>query len=285
MRPEQWLKNTFIFAPLFFNGSFTDGRLLSQVLIAFVAYCLAASAIYCFNDIYDLKADCAHPSKYLRPIASGKVSVSIGYEVAALLVCLSFLVLFLFGGEQWESLSGCIILYLLMNLAYCVYLKRKTLVDVFIIAIGFVLRVWVGSIATGIVLSHWLIIMTFLFALFIAFAKRRDDVVIYEETGIYVRNNINHYNLNFMNQSITILASANLMCYILYTISPEVTDRIGNSYLYLTSIFVLLGILRYMQLTIVDIRSGSPTNVLLHDRFIQFCILGWGILFTIILYL
>lgn len=284
MRPQQWLKNAFVFAPLFFNGSLTDGVALQQSLLAFAAYCLAAGAIYCFNDIYDREADRRHPVKRLRPIASGKVSVAGGCLLSMLLAaCSQALVLALGGGARWP-LAGCILFYLLMNVAYCTYLKRKTLVDIFIIAIGFVLRIVVGGVATGIRLSHWLVLMTFLLALFLALAKRRDDVVIYEETGRQMRKSITRYNLDFMNQSITVVASVNLVCYILYSVSAEVTERIGSDYLYATSVFVLLGLLRYMQLTIVDVRSGSPTHVLLHDRFIQCCVAGWGLLFAIILY-
>ena len=172
-----------------------------------------------------------------------------------------------------------------MNIAYCMYLKQKTLIDVFIIAIGFILRIMVGGAATDIWISHWLVLMSFLLALFLALAKRRDDVVIYEGTGKRMRNNIERYNLAFMNQSITIVASINIVCYILYSVSPEVTERIGSNYLYLTSLFVLLGILRYMQLTLVDVRSGSPTWVLLHDHFIQGCIAGWLLLFILLIYL
>lgn len=285
IRPQQWLKNLFVFAPLFFSGSFTDKRLLLSSLIVFFVYSLAASSIYCFNDIYDREADRKHPIKRLRPIASGKVSIRSAMCVAIILVFCSFSLLYYFKGQQWLQLCGLISFYLLMNVGYCIYLKRKTLVDIFIIAIGFVLRVLVGSVATGIQLSHWLILMTFLLALFLALAKRRDDVVIYKETGTCIRHNTGRYNLDFMNQCITIVSSITIVCYILYTVSSEVTKRVGNDYLYTTSIFVLLGILRYMQLTIVDVRSGSPTHILLHDHFIQICILGWGLLFTFILYL
>lgn len=116
-------------------------------------------------------------------------------------------------------------------------------------------------------------------ALFLAFAKRRDDVVIYEDTGVKARRNVNRYNLQFMNQAISIVASITMVCYIMYTVSDEVVERMHTSYLYITSIFVLAGIMRYLQLTIVDVKSGSPTKVLMKDRFIQLCILGWGICF------
>ena len=285
MRPWQWAKNLFLFAPLFFSGRFLETNLFIAACVAFFAYCLAASAIYCFNDIHDCESDRLHPRKRSRPVASGKISVCSAYALAlGLMLCSAWVLLYFSGTQRW-MLCGCIFFYLLLNVGYCIYLKRKTLIDVFIIAFGFVLRLLTGSVATGISLSHWLLLMTFLLALFLALAKRRDDVVIYEDTGVRMRHNIERYNLSFMNQSIAVVAAVNVVCYILYCVSPEVTERVGNNYLYFTSLFVLLGMLRYMQLTTVDVCSGSPTYVLMHDRFIQCCILGWGILFAVILYL
>lgn len=171
-----------------------------------------------------------------------------------------------------------------MNVAYCVRLKQIAIIDVFIIAVGFVLRILVGGVASGTQLSHWIILITFLLALFLAFAKRRDDVVMYEQTSVVVRRNVNRYNLAFMNQAIGIVASITMVCYIMYTVSDEVVAQMHTPYLYVTSVFVLAGIIRYLQLTIVDVRSGSPTKVLMHDRFIQGCIAGWILTFLLIIY-
>lgn len=284
LRPHQWLKNLFIFLPLFFDRHLTDAAYWLPCIIAFFAYSLAASAIYCFNDIWDVEADKLHPKKCKRPIASGKVSKSAGYFIAILCVILSFILIFVGIGNASKSLDYIIIFYLIMNIAYCVKLKHIALVDVLIIAVGFVLRILAGGVATGIILSHWIILMTFLLALFLAFAKRRDDVVIYENTGVKARKNVNRYNLQFMNQAISIVASITMVCYIMYTVSDEVVERMQTSYLYVTSIFVLAGIMRYLQLTIVDVKSGSPTKVLMHDRFIQLCIAGWMLVFFIISY-
>jgi hypothetical protein len=155
---------------------------------------------------------------------------------------------------------------------------------VFIIALGFVLRLMAGGEATGVILSHWIVIMTFLLALFLGFSKRKDDIRIYEADGIKARKNILRYNADFLNQTISIIATITIISYIMYTVSGDVVDRIGNQYLYLTSIFVLLGILRYLQLSLVDKTTGNPTEVLIKDRFIQLSILGWIISFIIILY-
>lgn len=287
LRPHQWLKNGFIFLPLFFDRHLFDIDYLLPCIFMFFSYCFAASGIYCFNDIYDVEADRKHPEKCKRPIALGAISKAAAYSIMLLCFIISFVIILLsdvdYGGKF--KLYGIIALYILMNIAYCVKLKQIAIVDVFIIAIGFVLRILVGGFAVGIFLSQWIVLMTFLLALFLAFAKRRDDVVMYEVRGIKMRKNVNRYNLALMNQLIAVVACLTMMCYIMYTVSPEVIERFQSPYIYVTSIFVLAGIIRYLQLTIVDVKSGSPTKVLMKDRFIQLCILGWIVTFIFLLYL
>ena len=288
LRPHQWLKNLFIFTPVFFNGRILEQGYLLTALVVFLAYCLTASGIYCFNDIYDVEADRLHPKKRFRPIASGAVSKTVGYMMMILCIVVSLAVVAFYSWPDESArlkICGVLVFYVIMNIAYCVYLKQKPIVDVFMIAVGFVLRIFAGGFATGIVLSHWLVLMTFLLALFLAFAKRRDDVVMFEETGKIARKNIVRYNLSFMNQTIGIVASITMVCYVMYTVSTEVMERFHSSYVYMTSIFVLAGIIRYLQVTIVDVRSGSPTKVLMHDKFIQACIVCWILAFVSIIYL
>ena len=287
LRPHQWVKNGFIFLPLFFDGKLTRLDLLLPTFVVFIAYCLAASGIYCFNDIYDAESDKHHPHKQKRPIASGAISKPTGYMVMSVCILLSILIIgayFYDENAKMLRLLGVIAFYVIMNIAYCMRLKQMAIVDVFIIATGFVLRIVAGGFAASIHLSQWIVLMTFLLALFLAFAKRRDDVVIYEQTGRQARRNISRYNLSFMNQAIGIVASITMVCYIMYTVSPEVTERFHSQYLYVTAIFVLAGIIRYLQVTLVDVRSGSPTKILLKDRFIQACIIGWILTFFFILY-
>lgn len=287
LRPQQWLKNMFVFLPLFFDGHAFDMAYVVPSLLVFVAFSLAASGVYCFNDIYDVEADRQHAVKRLRPIASGAVSRKEGYLLMLLCWGASLVVVNLWtwpSGREKNEVLVIIVFYVLMNIAYCVRLKNIAIIDVFIISIGFVIRVLSGGFATGIYMSHWIILMTFLLALFLAFAKRRDDVVIYEETGVTARRNVNRYNLAFMNQAIGIVASITMVCYIMYTVSPEVVERFHSSYVYITSIFVLAGIIRYLQITIVDVKSGSPTKVLVKDKFVQICIIGWILLFCFIIY-
>lgn len=288
LRPHQWMKNLFIFIPLFFGRHLFDIAYLVPCIVMFFSYSLAASGIYCFNDIYDVEADRHHPVKSLRPIASGKVSKAGGYMLTLLCFAASFGIIAV---SDWsladgrDSLFGIIALYIVMNLAYCIRLKQLAIVDVFVIAVGFIMRILVGGFASGIRLSHWLVLMTFLLALFLAFAKRRDDVVMYENSGVVLRKNVNRYNLAFLNQAISIVASITMVCYLMYTVSPDVMEQFHSSYVYLTSVFVLAGIIRYLQITIVDVKSGSPTEVLLKDRFVQTCIVGWMLTFLLIIYL
>ena len=286
LRPQQWVKNGFVFLPLFFNGQLFDADALLSTFMAFVAFCFAAAGIYCMNDIVDAEADRRHPKKCSRPIASGAISTALGWALAAICLATSFVSAF-FVGDSWTNVASVIGIYFVMNIAYCLRLKQIAIVDVFIISIGFVLRIFVGGFATGIFISHWIVLMTFLLALFLALAKRRDDVAIYEQTGVLPRKNVAAYNLDFMNQAIGIVAAITMVCYIMYTVSPDVVARFegGGKYLYLTSIFVLAGIIRYLQITIVNLSSGSPTKVLIHNRFLQICLACWIVSFLIIIYI
>lgn len=285
LRPLQWAKNVFVFLPLFFDRQLGNTDLLIACMVVFFSFCLASSSIYCFNDIYDAETDRLHPVKCKRPIASGAVNVTQGYAWMVICLLLSIVLVFAFGGEKRLSMLAVILIYYVLNIGYCIKLKRIAIVDVFCIATGFVLRVWIGGVATDIVLSQWIVLMTFLLALFLAFAKRRDDVMIYESTGVKVRGNIACYNPDFMNQVLTIIGTITIVCYIMYTVSTEVTERLGSHLVYLTAIFVLAGIIRYLQLTLVYVQSGNPTSVLMKDRFIQLCIVGWLVSFAFIIYL
>lgn len=288
VRPQQWVKNLFVFLPLFFDKHLFEIEYLLPTIVVFVAFCTISSSIYCLNDIFDVESDRVHLQKRERPIASGKISKQTAYIIMIICATVSAISIiigdFSLGGNK--SILGIIILaYFLMNIAYCIGLKNKAIVDIIIIAIGFVLRVLAGGFASGIWLSQWIIMMTFLLSLFLALAKRKDDVVLFQETGEKTRKNVDTYNTPFLNAAISIVGSVTLVSYIMYTLSPEVTERFGSQNLYLTSGFVLAAIMRYIQITFVDENSGNPTRILLHDRFIQTCIIGWLFSFGIIIYL
>lgn len=180
--------------------------------------------------------------------------------------------------------TGVLLAYAVMNIAYSLHLKHVAILDVSIIAIGFVLRLFVGSLATGIPLSSWIVVMTFLLALFLALAKRRDDVLIYLDTGKKMRKVIDGYSLQLVDTAMAIMASVVIVAYVIYSKSPNVVARVHSEYLYLTSLFVILGIMRYLQIAFIEKDTGSPTKIVLKDRFIQLTILGWVSVFVWILY-
>lgn len=285
IRPHQWLKNVFVMIPMFFGGSLLDPSDIRASVVTFFAFSFIASSVYCFNDIIDVEADRRHPVKCKRPIASGAISVRSAWALMALMFLLSVGTVCLLDTYSHVINVGLVILiYYFLNILYCSKLKQYAIVDVCIIAFGFVLRVLAGGFATDISLSKWLVLMTFLLTLFLSFAKRRDDVLRMNETGEPPRKNTIRYNLTFINQAITITASVTLVCYIMYTVSPEVVNRFHSDLLYLTSVFVLLGLLRYIQITVVDKRSGDPTKMMLRDRFTQCVVLLWALTFLVLIY-
>ena len=283
IRPQQWIKNGFVLIPMFFGGRLLNADDAIASVVTFFAFSFAASAVYCFNDIVDVDADRRHPVKCHRPIASGAVSVPTAYALMAVLALLSALLLFFLPQRAGET-AGIVAFYFLLNMAYCIWLKRHAIIDVCTVAFGFVLRILAGGMACDVAVSNWLVLMTFLLALFLSFAKRRDDVLRMNETGEPPRRNTIRYNITFVNQAITVTGTVTLVCYIMYTVSPEVVSRFHAPYLYLTSIFVLVGLLRYMQLTVVDEVSGDPTKILLRDRFTQAIVVAWIMVFLLIIY-
>lgn len=283
IRPQQWIKNGFVLIPMFFGGRLLNVDDAIASVVTFFAFSFVASAIYCFNDIIDVEADRRHPVKCHRPIASGTVSVPTAYALMVILTFLSALLLFFLPQRAGET-AGIVAFYFLLNMAYCLWLKRHAIIDVCTVAFGFVLRILAGGMACEVAVSNWLVLMTFLLALFLSFAKRRDDVLRMNETGEPPRRNTIRYNLTFVNQAITVTGTVTLVCYIMYTVSPEVVSRFHAPYLYLTSIFVLVGLLRYMQLTVVDEVSGDPTKILLRDRFTQAIVVAWIMSFLLIIY-
>ena len=283
IRPHQWVKNLVVLLPVFFGGALLHIESVYAGLVTALCFSFAASSIYCLNDIVDVEDDRQHPIKCHRPMASGAISITQGYTLMFLMFVLSMLSTFLLGQSQLET--ACVILfYWLLNIAYCLKLKQYAIIDVCVVSFGFVLRILAGGYATSIHLSKWIVLMTFLLMLFLSFAKRRDDVVRMNETGHAPRQNTIRYNLTFINQAITITSSVTLVCYIMYTVSPETIQNFHTDYLYLTSVFVLVGLLRYIQIAVVDKRSGDPTKVMLHDRFMQFVVLAFGLAFLFIIY-
>lgn len=280
MRPHQYLKNFFIFAPLFFAGGIFTGTPLLSALLGFISFSLVASSVYIINDYQDIEDDKKHPKKRHRPLASGAISKNIALILSIVFMLLSALIMLSLSVNAFYVLSA----YVVLNLAYSLGLKHVAILDVTIIAIGFVMRLFVGSLVTDIPLSSWIVLITFLLALFLALAKRRDDVLIFLETGQKMRKVVDGYNLKFLDTAIAIMASVVIVSYIMYTTFNVESNHSHPQHLYLTTLFVILGVLRYMQITFVLENSGSPTEVILKDNFIRITILSWIVAFAWIIY-
>lgn len=276
LRPYQYVKNIFVFAPLFFSFNFVLDDVINTFIV-FILFSLIASSIYVLNDYMDIEEDKQHPKKKFRPLASGKVSKNSAKILFLLLSVISLISAYFLN----TNLFLVLIIYFILNVAYSLKLKHITIVDIFIIATGFVLRLFAGASVTENQLSMWIIILTFLLALFLAVAKRRDDVVLASQ-GKETRKNIDGYNLEFVNAVMVFMSGVIVVAYILYTVSEEVIRRLNSEYLYLTSFFVILGIMRYMQITFVEQNSGSPTKLILKDRFLQITIFLWLVSFFVI---
>ncbi|MBF0760067.1 UbiA prenyltransferase family protein [Dysgonomonas mossii] len=279
MRIHQWVKNFFIFLPLFFSFKMDHIPLLIADLWAFVGFCLIASSIYIINDWNDIATDRLHPEKRNRPLASGAIN-----KKEALLMILSLVAVgvsvYIFVLGNYIALA-LLVSYFILNIFYSLRLKHIPVIDISIVAIGFVIRIFIGGVVTDTPLSRWIVVMTFLLAIFLALGKRRDDVVIYEETGDKVRKNVDGYNIPFLNVAIVVVAAVMMVAYIMYTISQEVTEHNGDN-LYLTSFFVFIGLFRYLQIIFVEERSGNPTLIFLKDNFIRIIIILWIISFFVI---
>jgi decaprenyl-phosphate phosphoribosyltransferase len=277
LRPGQYIKNVLVFAPLFFSFSYSDRSMVVLSIEAFICFCIAASGVYIINDIKDRDEDRQHPEKKLRPLASGAVSLKTAYAVMPVLLCASLALSFAVS----TALFYILCLYLIINLLYSYKLKHVAILDIVTLSFGFLLRVAAGGAVTGIHISMWLVIMTFLLAVFLGIAKRREDIRL-SERGLQTRRNIGQYNLEFVNATMVLMAGVIIVSYILYTISPEIQEHFRTHSLYITSLFVIVGILRYMQIVFVENGNTNPTDVLYRDRFLQVVIILWVLSFVIL---
>lgn len=277
IRIKHWLKNGFVLLPVFFAGRI-ELILSPDLLFVLLSFCLAASSVYILNDIVDAADDRLHPVKKYRPVASGYFS-----KQTALIMFAAMALLFLLSLALLHEARLYVLGYFILNILYTFVLKNISIADVSSIGVGFVLRVMAGGAGSEVYVSHWMIIMTFLLAVSIGFAKRRDDLVTVAEHEPE-RKKVNGYTAVFLDIAKSISFSITLISYILYSISAEVIARTGSDKLYITSLFVFLGIMRYIQITVVDRNSGSPVDVLWKDRFLQLVLFLWGLTFLIIIY-
>jgi len=283
LRPKDWAKNLFLFVPSFFAGNFFNTSRLTQLTLGFVAFSFLASCIYIINDYRDIEDDRKHPTKQKRPLASGRVKKSTAITICFILFAISITL----GYFLDPSLLFLFVLaiYFILNFSYSMGLKNIAILDILILASGFVLRVKAGAIIAVVDTSEWLMIMTYLLALFMAIAKRRDDMLLKLSTGTNMRKSITGYNLDFLNTLLGLFSAIIIVSYIMYTVSELTVLRLGTHRLYYTSVFVMAGLMRYLQITFVAGKSGSPTEILYKDRFIQITLVLWILSFYVILYL
>jgi decaprenyl-phosphate phosphoribosyltransferase len=285
LRVEQWVKNLFVFVPLFFSGNIKNFDLLTKSIFAFIIFSLAASVVYILNDYNDIEADKKHPEKRRRPLASGDVSKSqaIGIFIGLVMadIALVFFAQNYFGENLWKF-AAIVGSYFVMNLAYTFKLKHVPIVDISIIATGFVLRVLAGGYMTGISISQWAILLTFVLALVLAIGKRRGELINAQVSG-KTRRALDGYNVQFADIALSISVTLAIMCYLMFTLSPEVQAKFHSRVFY-TVLFVLFAFLRYLQQTLVYNRTESPTKILYRDRYIQITLILWVAAFLIQIY-
>ncbi len=280
MRPHQWVKNLFIFAPLLFGQKLSDPAAVGYSVLAFTVFCLMASGLYIFNDWIDAEEDRAHPEKRHRPISSGMLPIPAALFGAGVLTFAAF-ALAAFIGRDFFLLAG---LYFLLTLSYCLVLKRVFVLDAMTISTGFVLRVVGGAIAIGVAASHWLIVCAYLLALFLAFSKRRQELLKLTDGAGSHRAVLNEYTVDYLARVNNILIGAAIVCYALYAVAPETVEKFGTDALIYGTVFVVYGLLRYMALIDNPENGGNPSKMLLHDRPLILTVLGWGIYNAVVIY-
>lgn len=281
LRPQQWLKNLFVLAPLLFSKNLFVPDATEKALIAFVLFCLISSSVYILNDVRDREQDQLHPTKRHRPIAAGLLSVWTAYPVMAVLLGSALLGGLVLG----QDVVAVLLAYWLINLLYSFWLKHHVILDVFAIAAGFVLRVVGGALAIDMEMSHWLILCTTLLSLFLGFTKRRHEIILLRSQAIDHRQVLQEYSLPFLDMMIAVVTACTLVSYALYTVSEDTVRRFQTHRLLFTLPFVLYGIFRYLYLVYHKDHGGDPTKDLFNDRDIIITLCLWAVTTGVIIYL
>jgi 4-hydroxybenzoate polyprenyltransferase len=262
LRPKQWIKNFFVFAPLIFSLSLFEGPRELEALRAFVSFCLMASAVYIINDIRDAEADRAHPEKKTRPIAAGTISIGRALVVLAVLIIITSLIVI----GMDNRFIAVLLAYLLMNAAYSFKLKEVVLLDVFTISAGFMMRVLGGAYAINVQVSSWIVLCTLFIALFLGFAKRRGEIVLSDTRGtVPERKVLGAYQVGFVDQMLTIVSAGTVISYALYTVANRTLEVLGTDKMIYTTVFVLYGMFRYLYLIHTGSSTENPTNAVTSD--------------------
>jgi 4-hydroxybenzoate polyprenyltransferase len=280
MRPQQWVKNLLLLAPLLFAKSLGNSARLIEAILALLIFCALSSGVYLLNDVVDLEKDRKHPIKSRRPIASGRLKKS-----TAVIILVTLLLVALAGGFALSPAFGTVgLAYVLLNVGYSFWLKEMVILDVMIIAFGFVLRALAGALAIHVEISPWLILCTILLSLFLAFCKRRRELELLADGAQEHRPALKEYSVGFLDQMISITTASTVVCYSFYTISPEVEQKLGTRHLFVTIPFVLYGIFRYLYLVHQRGQGGNPASSLLTDRPLLICVALWALVVAVILY-
>ena len=279
MRPRQWIKNLVVFAALIFSLRLTDSQASLRAVIAFLLFCATSGAVYIVNDLFDADRDRRHPTKSRRPIASGALGTVPAIVAVAVLLSASLGIGFVLS----PPFGAILLIYAALNLAYSMWLKEIVILDVMVIASGFVLRAVGGALVINVEISKWLIMCTILLSLFLAFCKRRQELETLEQAHEH-RTILKEYSVDFIDQMINVVTASTVICYLFYTMSPEVEQRLHTQHLYLTVPFVLYGIFRYLYLVHRHGRGESPTQALLTDRPLLLCVGLWAGTVVVLLY-
>jgi 4-hydroxybenzoate polyprenyltransferase len=261
MRPYNWTKNLFVYAPLIFSGKFTQTASCIKATLAFICFCIAASTVYLINDVCDRKEDSRHPVKKNRPIASGAIASKQAIIIGIILVicCLSFT--YFLGGYVFI----CLLLYIFISIAYSLAIKHIVILDVLTIAFGFVLRVLAGSATISVEPSYWLVLCTIMISIFLGFAKRRAELVDVTNGHNNSRPVLKNYSIAFLDQVIPVVTGATILAYALYTVDEHTRKVLGTTAMFLTLPFVIYGLLRYIYI-IYHLRKGAdPAETLISD--------------------
>lgn len=283
LRVKQWIKNLLVFAPLFFSFNLFNKQDILNAALTFISFSFAASFIYVINDITDKEKDKLHPRKKYRPIPSGALSISNAYLIAIFLLLVSISILLYL---NIPNLILIIVSYILLNILYAYYLKNISIIDCISISIGFELRIIAGCMAINVIPSDFILIVTFFIALMLAFIKRKGELNSLSEESANHRSVLKYYTNSLLDKYIFASASITIIGYLFYTIDADVIANVGNDYLKYSVVFVVYGILRFIQLTEIDIykKEGDPTTLIYKDRPIQLALIAWIVFVAFCLY-
>jgi 4-hydroxybenzoate polyprenyltransferase len=280
MRPTQWAKNLFVLAPLVFGHLLADRPAILRALLALAAFCLASSAVYLGNDIKDREEDRNHPLKRHRPLAAGTLPVAVAVVALVVLAGAAF-ALALPLGTAFALVLG---VYIAQNVLYTGGLKHVVILDVMLISFGFVLRVLGGAAATGVQVSSWLLLCTIFLSLFLAFSKRRHEILLLAEGASSQRRVLDHYSAAFLDQMINVVTASSVVSYALYAVAPETVEKYHTQHLVYTIPMVLFGIFRYLYLMYQRPRERNPTEAILGDPPFLINLVLWGLAVVAIVY-